>query len=462
MHLARAISAFAILVFFSIFVFLNTKSTGGSAGEEFIFLSLVMFGVLLIISGNLGNFFLWRMAAVLIAVFFVYFSAKWYMETGSAYNVWRVTLATSSGVIFAFFLGLIVSQALSAIYDLRKDTQSSAVLYLMATSYALLVLAFAVMVFMAHRGNLTRDIFLVDEIQSYQRVGDLFSMQFLALTSLVCVISVTSKRKRFNFALIPTVILSIVCGLYAITSQLLGSNKGLVVPVGVFFVYLAVILAGSSPRQRTRRTSILNILFSGMVFKLLFASLVGLVLVVVLGEAVLQAVGIDAESLRITGFGSGEVSSIDSRSEIFGNNFYLHFMHSPIFGNTQIELLTTGPGTYVHSTLSILTHLGVVGFLIFLGVLLSIYLEISYSFKAKYSSIFGNQTFSLFRLLCLFAVLIMGMFSAFFTWMPLWFALGLFGNWYHQIRVRSQILDKSRASGRKRRHHKPRVVPGHK
>ncbi len=461
MHLARAISAFAILVFFSIFVFLNTKSTGGSVGEEFIFLSLVMFGILVVISGNLGNFFLWRMATVLIAVFFVYFSAKWYMETGSTYDVWRVTLATSSGVIFAFFLGLFVSQALSAIYDLRNDTQASAALYLMATSYALLVLAFAVIAFMAHRGNLSRDVFLVDEIQSYQRVGDLFSMQFLALTSLVCVISVTSKRKRLNFALIPTIILSAVCGLYAITSQLLGSNKGLVVPVGVFFVYLAVVLAGSSPRQKMRRTSILNILFSGMVFKLLFASLIGLVLVFALGEAFLQALGVETESLRITGFGTGEVSSIDSRGEIFGNNFYLHFMQSPIFGNTQVELMTTGPGTYVHSTLSILTHLGLVGFAIFLGVLLSIYLEISHSFRARFSSIFGNQTFSLFRLLCLFAVIVMGMFSAFFTWMPLWFAFGLFGNWYHQIRVSSQMLDKERVSGRRRRHRKSRIASGH-
>jgi len=249
-----------------------------------------------------------------------------------------------------------------------------------------------------------------------------------------------------------------ICGVYGVTSQLLGSNKGLAVPVGIMFVYLSLLLAGSSAKQNVRRTSILNIVFSGLVFKLLIASLIGLGVMTVFGQTLLQMLGIEADALRITGFGSGEVSSLDSRNAIFTENFYLHFMLNPIFGHTQIELLTTGPGTYVHSTLSILTHLGLVGFVIFLCLLLAIYFEISHSFQARYSSIYSNQMYGLFRLLCLFAVLVMGTFSAFFVWMPLWFAFGLFGNWYHQSRERTQLLGSQTDSKRRRKRRQPRSI----
>ncbi|MGQ7848565.1 hypothetical protein ACUNV4_28975 [Granulosicoccus sp. 3-233] len=462
MNFARAMSSYAILVFFSLFVYLNTINIEGSHGFVFLFAGMAVYGILIVISGNLSNFLMWRIPAIFLATFFIYFATKLYVESGTTWEVRRHMLSTTSGVLLTFIMGLMVSQALSAIYDLRKDTQSSAVLYLMTTLYGILVLVFALLVFFANRENVSSDVFRTEELVGYQRVGDYFSLQFLALAALVCVIAVTSKRDGARLLLIPSLILMAACGIFAFTSQLLGSNKGFVVPIGILFIYFAVIFAAPASGTRVRRTSILNILLSGMVFKLLFASLIGLVLVVVLGGTVLQILGIDADALRITGFGTGEVTSVTGRSELFSRNFMLHFAHSPIFGNTQVHLLTTGEGTYVHSTLSVLTHLGVVGFVIFLCILVSIYLEISHSFIARHSSIYGNQTYGLFRLLCIFAVLTMGMFSAFFTWSPLWFSLGLFGNWYHQSRVNSQLFNKGTRSTKRRRHRRSRLAPAHK
>lgn len=461
MNFARAISSYAILVFFAFFVYLNTRIIGPGTGYEFLALCVVTFGILLVISGNLGNFLLWRIASILLATFFIYLATKFYVESENTYLTRQIMFGTNGGVVFAFFMGLIVSQALSAIYDLRNDTRSNTVLYLLTIIYALIVLGFALQTFVAHQSTVLADRFIVEEIEGYQRVGDLFSMQFLSLTSLVCVMAVTSKRKGFSGTLFPTFLLLIICGMYALTSQLLGSNKGFVIPIGISLVFVAVMLADSSPERRTRRTSILNILLSGLVFKLLMACLLALGTFALFGFTLLQTLGLETAAFRITGYGTGEVTSLTARNYLFTQNFYQHWMYSPIFGNTRVELETTGRGTYIHSTLSILTHLGLVGFVIFVGVLVSVYLEISHSFKSKYSSIFGDQKYGLYRLLSLFAVLMMGLFSAFYTWMPLWFALGLYGNWYHQSRERSQLLE-SGGEPRRRRRRSSRFVPTHK
>jgi hypothetical protein len=98
----------------------------------------------------------------------------------------------------------------------------------------------------------------------------------------------------------------------------------------------------------------------------------------------------------------------------------------------------------------------VFGALVFVALLVSIYLEISGSYISKFQSIFTNQGYGLFRLLSLLAVFTMGAFSAFFTWMPWWFAVGLFGNWYHQRRWGRQ--SNSRKRKKRRRREQPALV----
>lgn len=459
MNFARAISAFAILLCFSIFIYMNTRYTDdGGTGYEFLALCVLVFGFLLVITGNIANIVLWRFSAVLIALFFAYFATKYYIETDSSFLTRQVTLGTTGGVVFAFLIGLIISQGVSAIYDLRHDTRSDAVLFLMTLAYLVCVLGFASTTLLAHLSlGLDSDRFLVDEAgRGYQRIADLFTMQYLAAAAISSAVLVSSGRKSFQARMALSVPLLLLAAIYAFTSQLVGSNKGLVTPVAIFLVFFAVINATPSTSGTARRTSILNILLSGMVFKLLFVSLFGLGMIAVLGGSLLAYFGLSTDLFRFSGYGSGENTSIESRGRIFDEVFMTHFFYSPMFGNTQVELLTTGKGTYIHSTLSILTHLGVVGFVIFLCVLTAVYLEISTSFRSRFSSIFGNQAYGLFRLLGILAVLVMGMFSAFFTWMPLWFALGLLGNWYHQARFNNQILDRAEPTRRRRRRRKSR------
>jgi hypothetical protein len=449
MNFAKATCSYAILVFFSIFVYLNTNTLSQGVGYEYLAACAAFFVILLVISGNLSNIVLWRGGSLFLAIFFIYFATHYYFDTDNSFLTRQATLGTTGGIVFSFFMGLIVATALSVIYDLLDSNRTKAVLFLIAIIYLIMVVVLAALTFSSHMNTVVSDRFLIDEVGGYQRAGDLFVMQFLAVAGLACTIISTENKNSFIKIGLLTLLLVTICAIYSLTAQLLGSNKGFVIPIGVLLVFFAVIL--STMNKKARRTSLLNILFSGLFFKLLIAGLFGLVALLIFGQSLLNVLGLDFDSFRISGFGTGEVNSVTSRNELFIDNFILHFMYSPIFGHTQVDVLTTGSGTYVHSTLSILTHLGLVGFLIFIGILWSVYNEISRSYLSKYSSIYSSQTYGLFRLLCLLAILVMGAFSAFFTWMPLWFSLGLLGNWYHQFRVKDQLVDNRQSSKRRRR-----------
>ena len=110
--------------------------------------------------------------------------------------------------------------------------------------------------------------------------------------------------------------------------------------------------------------------------------------------------------------------------DAFRDNFITQFSYNPLFGNMRVDLLTTGQGTYVHSLLSLLTHLGLVGFTLFVLFLRSLYLQIARPDQRLQGEL--KKSYLLFRLFALVAILLAGLVSAFFVWTPLWFCVGLF------------------------------------
>jgi hypothetical protein len=461
MKLTQAVVAFALLLSFSIFIFINTRITESAGGYLFLLSCGGAFLFLLFLTGNVSNIILLRSSTLIVIFFFIYFSVKHYVEIGNSFMLTEQTIGTTGGMVFGFVLGVMLSQALSLVYDLRIDPRApSSPLAIATFLYILLLLGMAALTFLTHQGGglsqgsggeLSGGIFLVEEGVGYQRVGDLLIMQYIVVCALAAIIGVTSTSRNWVNVVMLGIPLTVLCGVVALTAQLVGSNKGFVVPVGMLLVFFAVVMTTKSLNARQRRTSILNILLSSMVLKLTVGALVGLAVIALFGASLMESVGISSDALRITGFGSGELGSLDSRNELFSDNFVTHFQFSPFFGNTQVEMLTTGQGTYVHSILSVITHLGIFGGLVFLALMASIYFEISGSYISKFQSMFSNQGYGLFRFLSLLAVFVMGAFSAFYTWMPWWFAVGLFGNWYHQRRWGKQHNGRKRKKRRRRR-----------
>ena len=154
----------------------------------------------------------------------------------------------------------------------------------------------------------------------------------------------------------------------------------------------------------------------------LFGSIfISLFIVFVLLVGLINFFDIDLDQFRIFDFGSGDVSSVSSRLALW-DNFLIHFDYNPIFGNMAVDALTTGEGTYVHSFIAtLLTHLGIVGFIFFF-----IYLFVAIKEKLKSSNnLYVNNLFALYSLIVFAGIFAIASFGTFITWIPLWFLLGL-------------------------------------
>lgn len=113
------------------------------------------------------------------------------------------------------------------------------------------------------------------------------------------------------------------------------------------------------------------------------------------------------------------VSSIQTRIALLPD-FLPQFSVSPIFGDFNAEV-TSGfiKGEYMHSLLlSLLTHTGIMGFSLFGLAWWSLFLA-----EQKKKNLIGGWQTLRFRFFIL--VTILACFYAFFTWLPLWFFIGM-------------------------------------
>ena len=242
--------------------------------------------------------------------------------------------------------------------------------------------------------NVRLDIFLILEIEEgYQRAGDFLIILFFITTVLVFFILEKIKKISINIILFFLNLMTLF--LVGAIAQIIGSNKGLVVPILIcactFFIFFKDLKGGSRK------------LIKFLIFILLLLSIIYMFL------------SIDISSLRILGYGAGESSSIESRYEIFVRNFYIHFTHSPYIGDLNVDTLLTGQGTYVHSFLFFsLTHFGILGFIIIF----------IYIYKC-YGSIVGeNKNLKLNKMIFLL-ILIFSILSTAVFWPVIWFVIGV-------------------------------------
>ena len=94
-----------------------------------------------------------------------------------------------------------------------------------------------------------------------------------------------------------------------------------------------------------------------------------------------------------------------------------------------VDKITTGEGSYIHSLLSIITHLGIIGSFIFILFLSTLYSNLRFSgtISNLQDHIYNNKIYLIYRILTVTTVIVYCLFSSFFTWLPLWFAFGFFG-----------------------------------
>ena len=168
------------------------------------------------------------------------------------------------------------------------------------------------------------------------------------------------------------------------------------------------------------KLNIKKIFLSKLTSKLFGSIFVSLFIVFVLLVGLINFFDIDLDQFRIFGFGS-ETNAMSTRLELI-SNFFIHFDYNPIFGNMAVDILTTGEGSYAHSfILSLLSHLGIIGFILFF-----IYLFVAIKEKLNnHNNLFVNNLFTLYSLVVFVGIFAIASFGTFITWVSIWFLLGL-------------------------------------
>ena len=193
-------------------------------------------------------------------------------------------------------------------------------------------------------------------------------------------------------------------------SLLAGSNAILAIWFTILIIFFIFFF---QVRQYSNRTEKQNLLLRYIFFLLIFLFLVYFFLPYITQGTRLETIN---QSIFL-------VSSVESRLS-FIPNFLDHFSVNPIFGNWDSEILSgSESGEYIHSILlSLLTHTGIVGFLLISTCMLG---QIFSNSKASNLFIIMNSTY-------LISFFLLGSLIAFMTWQVFWFVLGL--NIYNQMR----------------------------
>jgi len=434
MLFVRFLCAYGVLFSLSLFINSNLGSLGAGSGYGFLAIALICFVAMIVLPGELSHLIRIKKSTLFFLAFIAYFGVKFFFESEDPDQTKQILVGTTGGVIFAIGIGFMCGHAFSTIYELRFRVSTSQIVVVGGFVYFLLVLFLSWGALQNHLGQVRGDLFLIEEQEGfYQRAGALACMQVMLVVSLATILFASFRRIGLTPAVLIIPIILVTGALTSLMSQLIGSNSGMVTSVAFIFIFIVNLVTMSMGGQRGYQSiELSNVVFGPLGGRILVGTLVAGSLVLVAGVGAVKVLGIDPSSLRIAGFGTGAISSVETRSEVFQDNFVRHLEHSPVFGNTQVELLTTGEGTYVHSLLSVLTHLGFFGAAIFVAAVFWVYVEIVTPQRSRDVSLYASKRYGLFRLMMLSAVIVMCLYSAFFTWMPLWFALGLFADWHYR------------------------------
>lgn len=413
-----------------LFLFANVTSPDEGAGYVYLAVSLgscfliVVYRVLL-----RGSFFFERHAVMLLS-FLTYFLFKILLDVPDISEMKAFTVGTSGGVLFSIVLGIQVSILASEM--LTRDKSGTRRLMLCAL-FLLLAIVLSLDAFGTHLQSIRSDLFLIDsEVRRYQRPGNFCVMAIVTLSVIVVYAGGPGKRilarllgiaNLIAFALLTVTLLLI--------TQLIGSNLGFVTVFCVAFSTSVWKIGRESNFAKWRslvnhkRNSALSKLRMLMPRYIWWVGVFG-GLTAAITLLVFALTPIEPQSFRIFGFDEGSLGgdSLQNRLRMLSNNFLQQWAYNPFLGNLRADELTTGEGTYAHSIISVFSHLGIVGGILLLAYLVSLYENLARA-RLNAKVFYDDVDAGVFRIVLLSTILGISAIATFFTWMPLWYTLGL-------------------------------------
>lgn len=447
-HWSLVILCCGILWSLSHFFICNTREIGSGATGYAYLVTGIAFGTLLVLVGlSTNRISLMRPSLLLAFAFEGWLALRVVTDFGTPSPLWAWMLGTTGGTVLGLSLGGIVKCAISCCFVGRGSTAQVCprmvglgltILSVLSTGHSLL----------CNLDIVREDLFLIsDGVGQYQRPGNFIAMDF---TMIAMVAAALSPRIQSHihpgtsaFRLLLTLVLGAKMALSAVLAQLIGSNSAFVVVLAVGMFTIALMWEGAVRHCRavvfrSLDSFSLSLPSVGFIMRALRPFLV--VASVGTGVACLLISGfdLDVSIFRLANFGSAEgylPTSVTSRLELISTSYNQHLGVSPLVGDLLADARTTGAGSYAHSLpLSLISHTGIVGFALF--TLFLLVAAIDHWREIASAGRCGRNSHRQLEFHVFFVVaflLVVSSVATFFTWMPLWFGLGMWcgPSWRH-------------------------------
>lgn len=411
------------------FLFENVKVMDSGVGYGFLAAAIGYGAFLVLARRNAIEACIVRRSALFLLAFVCYFILRLLLDFPDMADVKALTVGTTGGVLFALMLGTLCS-----IFIGSTLIETSAPRWALISTFIFLLtcLLLAWITFNVHIGSVRADRFIIDHRSLYQRPGNFLIMATLIASIQLARASAVRAETRAlrGFQALNAIAYLVLVAVVLVTSQLIGSNTGLVVSAFLAIGTLIWIIRPRLPSLQWIATLVPEAVRPVQALRhslprFLFAGLVLLILAVLIGWGALLYVGLETQQIRIFGFSEQNIGhSLLTRIEILQRNFITQFAYSPIFGNANVDALTTGKGTYAHSLVSMLSHLGLAGTVLFVLYLGSAYGDLRRPLAGS-AQFYTRLDFGMFRLMIASMFLLYALIGTFYNWMPMWFALGI-------------------------------------
>lgn len=403
----------------------------GSTAKNLLFVIIILSISIFIITARNPNKIRVPISLGLLTTFFVYLLLKLVIDIHNISKIKEMFIGTTGGTLLFFLLGSGINIILQQSMQRKLSRNKQFIINVTTIIFQILVLTTLILINVNFTKNLLSTRLVVSGLDgAYQRVGNYLTIVFMIATHAFILLVIRNKLQNVPLRLITQILstlLFLVTALSALfLAQLLMSNSAFVCITLTTIVALSFQVLMTFRPYFSVQVKTFKSLFFGSTFKFVMTALIlAVTTLLIIGSIIIEILGIDASMFRITGYGKGVSNSVTSRLELF-NNFPVHHNISPLFGNMNVDKETTGSGTYVHSFLgSMITHLGYVGFLIITSYFLIGIKELFSKIRQSAGENIAQNAYGLFCLVLLMGFVTLASLTTFFTWIPLWFTVGL-------------------------------------
>lgn len=408
-----------------IYLFANIIDIG-EVGVALPVLSLYMvLSCLVLLILSLGQRIFFKMHFFVFMIYILWISLRVIVDLNDVTYIREIIFATTGGVLLFYIIGATLG---ASIFNIIESNQKNIIPQILLLSFTCTV---TFLFYNYSQNTLDLSVFLIADAQDYyQRPGNFMSISFIVISFIFFYHTLgfyekNINRKDFFFWLIFYIVST---SLLLVCTQMIGSNSATVVVTGCFLITFVISLVCiNNDFIINYKYDKVSLLKSKQLFKnLIIFAFLGLSIFIIILLTVISITDFDIDSLRLLGFGSGNIS-LSSRLNILSTAGLDQLSYAPIFGNMNVAFLTTrDSGLTLHSFLPyVMANLGLIGFIIVFFLFYMIFKQFINGTK-RGTDKYKMNMINLFSFFMLLFVFLFANISTGIEWAVLNFSIGFF------------------------------------